>query len=201
MAAARKTKSKATVQAGRSRATKKRVGKANGTRSVKTASSKRSGTPVKATPKSTTKPNGKSNGKPSDKENGKPNGKLHSKPVPEKKVRVQSDQKEMLRQERAQVENELANLRAEMQQAPEMTGDEVDLNVYEREKTFGLIAAYERRLEEIDTTLKVAAEGKYGICERCGKAIDPERLKIFPETRLCVTCKNEVEREQRRLRM
>lgn len=111
------------------------------------------------------------------------------------------NQKETLEQERAQVETELANLRAEMQQAPEMTGDEVDLNVYEREKTFGLIAAYERRLEEIDTTLKVAAAGKYGICERCGATIDPERLKIFPETRLCVSCKNLVEREQRRLRM
>lgn len=111
------------------------------------------------------------------------------------------NQKQTLEQERIQVEHELANLRAEMQQAPEMTGDEVDLNVYEREKTFGLIAAYERRLEEIGTTLRVAAEGRYGICERCGAAIDPERLEIFPETRLCVNCKNLVEREQRRLRM
>jgi DnaK suppressor protein len=75
------------------------------------------------------------------------------------------------------------------------------LNVYEREKTLGLVAAYERRLEEIDLTLKVAAQGKYGICERCGNPIDPERLKIFPETRLCVNCKNIVEQEQRRLRM
>jgi RNA polymerase-binding protein DksA len=111
------------------------------------------------------------------------------------------NQKEMLRQERAQVESELAALRAEMQEAPEMTGDEVDLNVYEREKTLGLVAAYERRLEEIDRTLQVAAQGKYGICERCGNPIDPERLKIFPETRLCVSCKNIVEQEQRRLRM
>jgi RNA polymerase-binding protein DksA len=124
------------------------------------------------------------------------NGKSASKQAP-----PVLNQKEMLRQERAQVESELANLRAEMQEAPELTGDEVDLNVYEREKTLGLVAAYERRLEEIDLTLKVAAQGKYGICERCGKPIDPERLKIFPETRLCVNCKNIVEREQRRLRM
>lgn len=111
------------------------------------------------------------------------------------------NQKQTLEQERVQVESELANLRAEMQQAPELTGDEVDLNVYERERTLGLVYAYERRLDEIDATLRVAAQGKYGICERCGKPIDPERLKIFPETRLCVDCKNQVEREQRRLRM
>lgn len=125
------------------------------------------------------------------------NGKHPTAP----KIQVSANQKQTLEQERTQVEHELANLRAEMQQAPEMTGDEVDLNVYEREKTFGLIAAYERRLEEIGTTLRAAAEGRYGICERCGAAIDPERLEIFPETRLCVNCKNLVEREQRRLRM
>lgn len=133
---------------------------------------------------------------PKNQVNGKSNGKLA-----DVKAKPLLNQKEMLQQERAQVEGELARLRAEMQEAPDMTGDEVDLNVYEREKTLGLVATYERRLEEIDATLKVAAQGKYGICERCGKAIDPERLSIFPETRLCVSCKNIVEQEQRRLRM
>ena len=49
--------------------------------------------------------------------------------------------------------------------------------------------------------LRAAEQGTYGICERCGNPIAPERLQIFPETRLCIDCKNEVEREQRRLRM
>jgi DnaK suppressor protein len=109
------------------------------------------------------------------------------------------NQQEQLKRERAQVEEELVALRLELQEAPEMTGDEVDLNVYEREKTLGLVATYERRLEEIDAAQHAAKVGKYGICERCGKTIDPERLKIFPETRLCVSCKNEVEREARRM--
>lgn len=82
-----------------------------------------------------------------------------------------------------------------------MTGDEVDLNVYEREKTLGLVSAYVRRLKEIDAALRAAEKGQYGICERCGRPIDPERLKIFPEARLCVSCKNEVEKEARRLRL
>lgn len=182
MATVRKiTKPKAKAKTARTRAAKKPARKTSATRAVKPASSKRLAT------------NGKSN--------GKLDGKLNGNHATEKKLQVPANQKDLLAQERAQVENELANLRAEMQQAPEMTGDEVDLNVYEREKTFGLIATYERRLEEIDTTLKVAAEGKYGICERCGATIDPERLKIFPETRLCVSCKNLVEREQRRLRI
>lgn len=119
------------------------------------------------------------------------------------KAQTQSlpSQKETLQQERQQVEAELNRLRAELQQAPEMTGDEVDLNVYERERTLSLVSTYERRLEEIDAALRAAAQGKYGICERCGNPIPPERLEIFPEARLCVSCKNELEKEQRRLRM
>jgi RNA polymerase-binding protein DksA len=153
-------------------------------RPVRTQANARRG--VKRTPAAVTR-----NSAPS------PNGK-HGKVRAAKSL---PSQKEALLQERANVENELTRLRQELQQAPEMTGDEVDLNVYEREKTLGLVATFERRLEEIEATLKVAAQGKYGICERCGSTIDPERLKIFPETRLCVSCKNEIEKEQRRLRL
>lgn len=35
------------------------------------------------------------------------------------------------------------------------------------------------------TRIKV---GKYGLCERCGKFIDTDRLVIMPETTLCVDC-------------
>lgn len=30
--------------------------------------------------------------------------------------------------------------------------------------------------------------GKYGLCERCGKFIDTDRLMIMPESTLCVSC-------------
>ncbi len=107
-------------------------------------------------------------------------------------------QREQLEQERDETNAELTRLRAELQQAPEPTGDEVDLSVYDREKTLSLIANYERRLKEIDYALEVAQKGAYGICERCGKPIDPARLKIFPEATLCVACKNEKEKRAKR---
>lgn len=143
---------------------------------------------AKAAPKPRSSRNGKTAAAATEKSNGN-----SPKPI--------IDGKEQLQKERAQVLDELATLRAELLETPEMTGDEVDLNVYEREKTLGLVTAYERRLEEIDAALRAAALGTYGTCERCGTTIDPERLKIFPETRLCVNCKTEVEREARRLRM
>lgn len=35
------------------------------------------------------------------------------------------------------------------------------------------------------TRIKV---GKYGACENCGQMIDTDRLMIYPEATLCVTC-------------
>ncbi|MFL7792285.1 MAG: TraR/DksA C4-type zinc finger protein [Anaerolineae bacterium] len=34
-------------------------------------------------------------------------------------------------------------------------------------------------------------KGTYGICERCGKPIHPDRLAVLPETRLCIECARE----------
>lgn len=184
----------------------KKSGKAVSSRTVKTATHKTAKRIVKpTTARKVTKPVVAKNG--NSKNGSAKNGSTKPAPVkaqakaPVRAPKPLLSQKETLQQERANVETELERLRAELQEAPEMTGDEVDLNVYEREKTLGLVATYERRLEEIQATIQVAAEGKYGICERCGKKIDPERLQIFPETRLCVDCKNETEREQRRLRL
>lgn len=36
--------------------------------------------------------------------------------------------------------------------------------------------------------------GKYGVCERCGKFIDTDRLMIMPETTLCVACEKKREK-------
>jgi hypothetical protein len=38
------------------------------------------------------------------------------------------------------------------------------------------------------------AWGEARNCESCGAAIPPERLEVFPETRLCVACQNRDER-------
>ena len=46
----------------------------------------------------------------------------------------------------------------------------------------------ESELEKIEKALQKIKEGKYGICENCGKRINPERLKIYPEARYCMEC-------------
>ncbi len=45
----------------------------------------------------------------------------------------------------------------------------------------GNLAMIERALHKID-------EGSYGICDDCGKTIDPARLEILPYSNLCIDC-------------
>jgi len=46
----------------------------------------------------------------------------------------------------------------------------------------------EENLRSIEAALKHMGEGTYGICANCGKEIDIERLKVNPESSVCVSC-------------
>lgn len=47
----------------------------------------------------------------------------------------------------------------------------------------------ELKLKEIKEALQKIKKGTYGICEKCGKEIEKERLKILPEAKFCSKCK------------
>lgn len=105
-----------------------------------------------------------------------------------------------LKQEHAQVEEELTHLREMMQAEVDVEPDEGDAEIFEREKNAALIAVLERRLTDIDAALRSIAKGKYGICDRCGNPIEIERLEVKPDATLCINCQSEVERLARRNR-
>jgi len=46
----------------------------------------------------------------------------------------------------------------------------------------------EKKLEEINAALKKIKEGNYGICEKCKKEIELERLMVCPEAKFCLKC-------------
>lgn len=45
------------------------------------------------------------------------------------------------------------------------------------------------RVNEIDAALNKMREGKYGICENCGREIPKEVLDLVPESQYCDNCK------------
>ena len=115
-----------------------------------------------------------------------------------RKPTLSAAERRKLEEEREQAKTELNRLREYLKTAPEPSGDEADMDVYEREKNLALVRRMQQKLEEIEYAMRNAKKGTYGICERCGKPIDPARLAALPETTLCVKCKNELEQAARR---
>lgn len=58
----------------------------------------------------------------------------------------------------------------------------------ERGETDVLVQELRSTLQEITRALQKLDDGTYGICERCGKLIAPDRLEAMPATALCISC-------------
>lgn len=65
---------------------------------------------------------------------------------------------------------------------------------FERERAQSLALNARRILVQIDDALKRMDEGTYGVCERCGANIEPERLEALPYATLCLDDKQLDER-------
>ena len=53
-------------------------------------------------------------------------------------------------------------------------------------------------LSKIDAALEKIEEGEYGACISCGEDIGAKRLKARPVAELCIDCKSEQEKLERR---
>jgi len=51
-----------------------------------------------------------------------------------------------------------------------------------------------KKSKQIQKALTRIRQGKYGICEDCGRMIDTDRLGIYPEATMCVNCEKKRER-------
>ncbi len=60
----------------------------------------------------------------------------------------------------------------------------------DRERDLALSAQARAEVVEIDVALDKIDEGRYGVCDRCGKNIPKARLEVIPWAALCVTCKS-----------
>jgi DnaK suppressor protein len=64
-----------------------------------------------------------------------------------------------------------------------------ELRIRDRERK--LINKIKEALNRIDT-------GEFGVCEECGDEIGEARLKVRPVTTLCINCKMEAEKKEKR---
>ena len=70
--------------------------------------------------------------------------------------------------------------------------DENAQEVTEFEKLKALEFNLEKKLGEINETLKKAEKGIYGICKTCSEEIETARLKAIPAASLCSSCAKKV---------
>jgi DnaK suppressor protein len=59
---------------------------------------------------------------------------------------------------------------------------------FERSQLGALIQQARRRLDDIEAARMRVAEGRYGLCETCGRPIAPARLAARPVARTCIGC-------------
>jgi DnaK suppressor protein len=79
--------------------------------------------------------------------------------------------------------------------------DEVDvIQINEdREMNFATRSLLVERANRLAEALERLRDGEYGVCQECGEAIAPARLKAMPEVMTCVRCQDRLERTSRHL--
>lgn len=60
--------------------------------------------------------------------------------------------------------------------------------VGEYDNLLSLEHSLELKLKDVNFALEKIKQGKYGICEKCGKEIEEQRLSAYPEAKLCIKC-------------
>ncbi|CAM00294.1 TraR/DksA family transcriptional regulator [Saccharopolyspora erythraea NRRL 2338] len=105
--------------------------------------------------------------------------------------------RKLLAEERAGATARISSLQRHLSSIREVstwtgTDDEHDPEgatiAYERAQVQGLLADARRDLEALDRAAARLDDGTYGLCERCGSPIAPERLEALPATTTCIAC-------------
>ena len=55
------------------------------------------------------------------------------------------------------------------------------------------VSFVKKQLVQLRKALTMIKIGKYGICEKCGRMIDTDRLAVRPEVTICIKCAQERE--------
>ena len=113
--------------------------------------------------------------------------------------------RESLVARRADIQSEVDRIATELRWLGGDQGDEAGSvgnhladdgsDVMEQERLGTISADLQDVVRQIDAALERMDDGTYGICQRCGQPINPERLAAFPYVAYCIDCQALLERE------
>jgi DnaK suppressor protein len=98
-----------------------------------------------------------------------------------------TEHKPILERELKEVQRQIAALEESTSSKPDYGLGQGDPAITRWEMDKALL----ENLREREATLMNAISGNtdgYGICEKCGQPIHPDRLAILPDTRICIRC-------------
>jgi RNA polymerase-binding transcription factor DksA len=72
---------------------------------------------------------------------------------------------------------------------------DIGTEVFEQEKNASIMEQVDAQLGDIEAAFERLERGSYGICEACGKPIEPARLEERPYARFCLDDQQRAERE------
>jgi DnaK suppressor protein len=82
-------------------------------------------------------------------------------------------------------------MHARLAQERESSGNDIGddgMEIEQVSKNLALKKHLERLLAQIEAAVRRIEQGVYGLCERCGQAINPERLQVLPYATTCLDC-------------
>lgn len=104
--------------------------------------------------------------------------------------------RELLNEQKEALRRQLQEMGADPDQENTVDGLDFDFgfadsaqSTAERNKVLAVIERLRENLHDVDIALGKIDKGTFGVCERCGEPINPERLEAIPYARLCVKCK------------
>ena len=109
--------------------------------------------------------------------------------------------KKLLLEQREQLQgNQRKALGGDIHLDPDDFPDEIDTASSEINLQFtGRLREREQGLlSKVDTALRKIEDGEYGECVNCGEDIGVKRLRARPVAELCIDCKSEQEKLERR---
>ena len=107
-------------------------------------------------------------------------------------LKMKREIKEALDERKKRIQNPYQETTSELSSFPSHEADRgTDEEILE--ETALHLTADANALFEIEEALNKIERGEYGICERCGKPIEIERLKIIPYAKYCLKCQKDIE--------
>lgn len=96
--------------------------------------------------------------------------------------------REALEREFDEIRGQIDRLETQLEHRPDYGMGKGDPLITRWELNRALLESLRERADSVQAALAKLDQGTYGVCERCGKVIHPDRMAVLPEARLCIEC-------------